>query len=109
ASIWNTDNSFYMFAGINIVLNGDVFSTAWGGRTTLALDGSSNTFGVAWYNLTYGENMTVWQHEMGHAFGLAHSGSDTGVEYADAYDVMGYGYYAAPFLRPYVDWGEHTV
>lgn len=101
--------NFNGFVGVQIVTNGAVFATAWGGTDTLTLSGVTRTVGVTWFNRVYSEYAAVWQHEMGHAFGLSHSGSDTGVEYMDAYDVMGYSYYTAPAGQPYVYWAQHTI
>jgi len=65
----------------NIVLNGNVFLTAWGGTVSLTLSGVNRVVGATWFNVTFGEYLSVWQHEMGHAFQNWESRNQPGVDY----------------------------
>jgi hypothetical protein len=79
--------------GLNLMLNVDLFGAAFGGSTTLLLDGVNRPIRVTW-NPPWAQTFYVLGHEMGHAFGMPHS---TGPSvnppsgrnvYVSAWDVM---------------------
>ena len=64
---------FPSFIGINLMFNDDLDCCAWGGTTTLSLDGQSRTYRMTWLPPWGYENQGPVAHEMGHGFGLPHS------------------------------------
>jgi len=83
----DADVHFPTFYGINLFFNDSFGCCAFGGMLPARKDGQDKTFGVTWLP-SFVEHNTV-AHEMGHGYGLPHSGAAVGGEYNDAWDVMG--------------------
>lgn len=64
---------FRNYDNINVIVGNDLDCCAWGGMWTLTLDGVTKTYGVTW-DPPWAHNIAVFAHEMGHSFGLPHSG-----------------------------------
>lgn len=84
------DANGYNFAGVggvNLSFNQPLDGSAWGGAQTLARDGQARTVGAVWIGSDYADWQNFWAHEMGHAFGMPHSG----VGYNNQWDSMSGG------------------
>ncbi|MCS6784045.1 MAG: Ig-like domain-containing protein, partial [Candidatus Caldarchaeum sp.] len=81
---------FSNYDNINIIVGNDLDCCAWGGMATLTLDGVTKTFGITW-DPPWAQNMAVFAHEMGHSFGLPHSGW-VYAPYDSPWDVMSNAY-----------------
>ncbi len=81
------DVTFPNFFGINLVLNKDIGSSAWGGTRTLTRDGKTQNYGVTWLPpFAFGHDWVT--HEMGHGFGMPHSSGPYSATYDSEWDVM---------------------
>src|SRR5262249_34409406 len=60
---------FTPYDNINFVLSNDLDCCAWGGSLTI----SGKTYGTTW-EPPWGQETSVYSHEMGHSIGLPHSG-----------------------------------
>jgi hypothetical protein len=78
---------FPEYDDINLLVNADL-GKAWGGRRCLDLDGHPKCYGVTWLWGSWFSRLDIFAHEMGHAFGLAHSSAGDDQEYDNAWDVM---------------------
>ncbi|MCG8458329.1 MAG: hypothetical protein MI919_18790, partial [Holophagales bacterium] len=78
------------FAGINIMLNGDLDCCAWGGGRFATLDGVSKVWRTTWNPPWSFANEGIIAHEMGHGFGLPHANNwdGDGNPYDSPWDVM---------------------
>jgi hypothetical protein len=78
------------FVGINMAFNGSLGCCAWGGGSSIALDGPERSVRVTWLPPFGYENQGVYAHEMGHGFGLPHSDNTDGDDntYDSPWDVM---------------------
>lgn len=81
--------NFAAFDGINLVFNDFIGAFAWGGSWNATLDGVSKTFRTTWLPPWGYLSLSVTQHEMGHSYGMPHSGSAAGETYSNVWDVMG--------------------
>lgn len=81
--------NFAAFDGINLVFNDFIGAFAWGGSWNATLDGVSKTFRTTWLPPWGYLSLSATQHEMGHSYGMPHSGSAAGETYSNVWDVMG--------------------
>jgi hypothetical protein len=86
--------NFNAVQGINMMFNGDLDGSAWGGGACGRLEGVdrciSNTWNPPW---SFG-NLAPLAHEMGHGYGLPHSNNSDGDDdpYDNPWDVMSDGW-----------------
>jgi hypothetical protein len=79
--------------GMNIMINDLLGCCAYGGTSTVFLDGANRTLPTTW-NPPWAQEYDVVGHEMGHAFGMPHSTGPSGSPpsgldvYVSAWDVM---------------------
>jgi M6 family metalloprotease-like protein len=66
------------FAGINVLLNDSVGCCAWGGNARATIGGTTKTWRVTWVPPSAYMNVSVFAHELGHAFGMPHSNNSDG-------------------------------
>jgi M6 family metalloprotease-like protein len=85
---------FSPFYGINLMFNGELDGSAWGGSTVLNLSGTNKAWPMTWMPY-YGEAQTFgWRehgilaHEIAHAFGSPHSANSTDYQYGSSWDVV---------------------
>lgn len=105
-SVADADVNFANYTGINLMFNDALGCCAYGGSWSFNLDGASRLWRTTWLPSWGYVNQSVVAHEMGHGFGLPHSGGH-GMEYNNAWDVM-----ASPYLSydPVYGWmGQHTI
>jgi len=76
------------YVGINLMFNGDLDGSAWGGSQWATLDGRTGYWYSTWMPPWGYNSQTVLAHEMGHGFGLPHSSGDYGSTYDNQWDVM---------------------
>jgi M6 family metalloprotease-like protein len=74
-------------AGVNMAFNQAIGGSAYGGSEVLALDGPQRTIGAVWIGSDTLDMQNFWAHEMGHAFGMPHSGTN----YNNQWDSMSGG------------------
>ena len=84
----DADVNFPNYVGINLMFNGELDGSAWGGSRYATLDGTSRFWYSTWEPPWGYSNQTVLAHEMGHGFGLPHSSSQYGGSYSNKWDVM---------------------
>ncbi|MBI3159526.1 MAG: hypothetical protein HYZ26_08020, partial [Chloroflexi bacterium] len=101
----NASINFAEFAGINMFFNRDMGCCAWGGRWTLTLDGVYQAWPITWLPLWADDYQSVVAHEMGHAFGLPHSGTN----YNSQWDVMSNTYLCKTVDPTYGCIAPHTI
>jgi M6 family metalloprotease-like protein len=70
--------------GINMMFNGVLDGSNWGGTRTTSLDGVNMIRGTTWLESVGWNHVSVVAHEMGHTFGLAHLNNSDGD--TDTYD-----------------------
>jgi uncharacterized repeat protein (TIGR01451 family) len=107
------DSSVYFpnYVGINLIFNASWWY--YGGSYYMTRDGMSKVWRMTW--LSGLPSQYFWEstvaHEMGHGFGLPHSGSIYGVEYENPWDVMGYDGSGCPLpdFPVYGCPGQHTI
>jgi M6 family metalloprotease-like protein len=80
--------NFSTYVGVNLMFNGELDGSAWGGSRWATLDGQSRFWYTTWEPPWGYGNQTVLAHEMGHGFGLPHSSGDYGATYDNQWDVM---------------------
>ena len=98
AAAADADVDFRQFGGIAFHFNANLDCCSWGGSISLALDGPARSFPTMWMPPWAGAGVT-W-HEMGHSFGLPHSGSDdcSNNSWWDVMSVADAGIYVDPAL-----------
>ena len=79
--------NFADFSGIQLMFNDTLGCCAWGGGHYATLDGVLQIWPTTWQPPWGYHDLTVVSHEMGHGFGLPHSGSAFG-PYTNRWDVM---------------------
>lgn len=101
---------FSAYVGINLMFNDNLDCCAWGGAWYGTLDGLSQTWRTTWEPPWAFQNLTAISHEMGHGFGLPHSGG-AGIEYNNPWDVMGdiWGFCALATHPVYGCLAPHTI
>ncbi|MDQ7034013.1 MAG: hypothetical protein Q9P01_04025 [Anaerolineae bacterium] len=90
----NDNVDFKQFAGINIMLNDTFGCCAWGGSMALNIDGENIRFRTTWLPPWAYNSLHVIAHEMGHGWGLPHSGGSRNharYPYDSAWDIMSGG------------------
>jgi hypothetical protein len=116
--IWNdctaaADPSVYFpdFVGINLMFNGELDGSAWGGSRYASLDGRTGFWYSTWEPPWGYSNQTVLAHEMGHGFGLPHSSGDYGQTYDNRWDVMSDDWYNCSKVTDptFGCLGQHTI
>jgi len=80
--------NFPDYVGINLMFNGELDGSAWGGSRYTTLDGQSRFWYTTWEPPWGYANQGVIAHEMGHGFGLPHSSGEYGATYDNQWDVM---------------------
>ncbi len=81
--------------GINMMFNGDLDGSAWGGGACGPLEGNSNACIRNTWNPPWAfNNLAPLAHEMGHGYGLPHSDNSDGDDntYDNPWDVMSDGW-----------------
>lgn len=102
---------FPNYVGINLMFNDDLGCCAYGtGGWELNLDGVSRVWRITWEPPWGYQNITVIGHEMGHGFGLPHSGGNQQT-YNNPWDVMGdtWSYCYLSTDLTYGCLGQHTI
>lgn len=88
-AVADADVYFPDYVGINLMSNHYIGPGAFGGSGLyLDLDGDAKPYGVTWLAQYAWEYQATVAHEIGHGFGLPHSGG-AGQVYNDPWDVMG--------------------
>jgi len=82
--------SFSGVQGINLMFNGNLDGSAWGGGSCAPLDGVNTCKRVTWNPPWAFSNLAPLAHEMGHGYGLPHSDNSDGDDdtYDNPWDVM---------------------
>jgi hypothetical protein len=75
------------YTGLNVVFNADL-DRPRGTELCLTLDGESCCLRTTWQWPAWYRHQSIWAHEMGHAFGLQHSGVGGDNAYGSLWDVM---------------------
>lgn len=75
------------YTGLNVVFNADL-DRPRGTELCLALNDGTRCLPTTWQWPAWYRSQSAWAHEMGHAFGLQHSGVGGGNEYGNLWDVM---------------------
>jgi hypothetical protein len=93
ATAANADIYYPSYIGLSFMFNAGLDCCAWGGGTTLTLDGSTRSYRAIWLP-PWAQNYNIMAHEMGHGFGFPHSTgpfdnppSDLSI-YVSQWDVM---------------------
>ncbi len=94
----NVSNNLDSYYGVNLFFNGIIFDR-WSG-----LGGG----GTTWIDLGAEGSLGVVAHEMGHAYGLAHSSGRYGNEYDSPWDVMSNAHRGGSF-GVYRGVPQHTI
>ena len=103
---------YTQYIGINMMFNGNLDGYAWGGGSTICLDGECRFWSLTWEPPGGFKNIGVIEHETGHGFGLPHSSGDYGLTYDNAWDVMSdlWSNVARGAVDPvYGGMGQHTI
>jgi M6 family metalloprotease-like protein len=102
--------NFGNYTGINFMFNSDLDGPAWGGGSTLTLDGVTRSWNTTWMPPWGYSDVAVLAHEMGHGFGLPHSSGQYGETYDNAWDVMSDPFWncGASTSATYGCLGQHT-
>lgn len=66
------------FAGINVLVNDSLGCCAWGGNARATIGGVTKTWRVTWVPPSAYLNVSLFAHELGHAFGMPHSNNSDG-------------------------------
>lgn len=66
------------FAGINVLVNDSLGCCAWGGNARATIGGTTKTWRVTWVPPSAYLNISLFAHELGHAFGMPHSNNSDG-------------------------------
>lgn len=98
----DADIDYRNYQGINLMFNDNLDCCAWGGGETLTRDGVTRWWRMTWEPPWGYRDISVIQHEMGHAFGMPHSSGMYGHTYDNAWDVMSNAFYncTAPYIDP---------
>lgn len=86
----DADVSFSGVQGVNLMFNGNLDGSAWGGGSCAPLDGVNTCKRVTWNPPWAFNNLAPLAHEMGHGYGLPHSDNSDGDDdtYDNPWDVM---------------------
>ncbi len=92
------------------MFNDDLDCCAWGGSTSLLLDGQVRGYRITWLPPWGYDNQGPIAHEMGHGFGLPHSSGPYDETYDSRWDVMSDVWGNCPPWDPtYGCVGTHTI
>lgn len=99
------------YYGVQIVLGNDDLNFAQGGTIEEIFDGERILFGMTWMPRWTLGMISVFEHEMGHGYGLDYHTYSGLQPYGDPWDVMSYDRYnCANFRDPiYGCYGQHTI
>ena len=78
---------FPTFVGINLVFNDVLDCCAWGGSSSVNLDGQNKSYRMTWLP-PWAQVSGVFAHEMGHGFGFPHSSGPYSATYDSNWDPM---------------------
>ncbi|MFN9111695.1 MAG: hypothetical protein ACK5XN_16655, partial [Bacteroidota bacterium] len=94
-----------------MMFNDDLNGAAWGGSTTITVDGRSTSMSATWMPPWGYIDISVLAHEMGHGFGLPHSSGQYGATYDSAWDMMSNPFWncGATLSPTYGCLGQHTI
>jgi hypothetical protein len=86
--------NFNTVQGINMMFNGDLDGSAWGGGACGPLEGVNRCISNTWNPPWAFNNLAPLAHEMGHGYGLPHSNNSDGDDdpYDNPWDVMSDGW-----------------
>lgn len=84
----DSDVDYRSYNGINLMFNGELDGSSWGGSSTLTLDGQTKSWMMTWEPVWGYTNLANLEHEMGHGFGLVHSTAPNGGVYKNEWDLM---------------------
>lgn len=115
----NPSVNYANFFGINMVFNGEMDGSAWGGTETMTYDGVTKNWGLTWNppwayrsnTVNDYEGVNTLAHEMGHAFGMPHSDNmdGDGDTYDNSWDVMSGGYDEVYYDATYGRLPQHPI
>ncbi len=90
AAAADADVDFAGIQGVNLMFNGELDGSAWGGGACTTLDGTYTCTRVTWSPPWSFANLAPLAHEMGHGYGLPHSNNSDGDSdtYDNPWDVM---------------------
>ncbi len=83
----DADVYFPNFKAFDLNFNQELDCCAWGGGTTVSLDGVTRTYGVTWMP-PWAQNTAVYAHETGHSLGFPHSSGPYTYTYDSKWDPM---------------------
>lgn len=77
-------------AGVNVLVNGSLGCCAWGGSTRSNIGGVTKTWRVTWLPPSGYLNLSLFGHELAHAYGMSHSNNSDGDSntYDNPWDLM---------------------
>jgi M6 family metalloprotease-like protein len=98
---------FPSFFGVNMQFDQRLDCCSWGGSRVLSYDGVTKVYGTTWMADWAMNALGTWIHEIGHSFGLPHSGGPYGRTYDSRWDVMSASSWFRPPGSPFT-LGTHT-
>ncbi len=101
--------NFNSVQGVNMMFNGDLDGSAWGGGACGLLEGTRQCIRNTWNPPWSFNNLAPLAHEMGHGYGLPHSNNSDGDDdpYDNPWDVMSDAWYNAVSSPTYGSLPKH--